>query len=114
MTHLNKYLVLIAIVCTGFVSGQENTAPDPWVGEWVSRLNGCLWTAYADGRMEYETPVKNKSKRGKGSWKKVGDTIEVDWEKIGIDIVTVSQDGRTGHIVVKKKPDMKYKIRRLK
>ena len=114
MRHLKTYLLLITFVCTGMVSGEDKKTPAPWVGEWVSRLNGCLWTAYADGRMEYEAPVKGKSKRGKGSWKKVGNTIEVNWEKIGIDIVTISQDGRTGHIVVKKKPQMKYTIRRLK
>ena len=80
----------------------------------MSRLNGCLWTAHADGRMEYEAPVKNRSRRGKGSWQKLGNTIEVNWEKIGIDIVTISEGGRIGRVVVKKNPKMKYDIRRLR
>lgn len=96
------------------ISQQEDGIQALWVGEWVSRLNGYLWIAYADGRMEYESPMGRKSKQGKGTWEQVGKTIEVNWAKIGIDVVTIGDDGRIGQVVVKKKPTMKYTVRRLK
>ena len=55
-----------------------------------------------------------RQRRGKGHWSCVGQTIEVNWNNIGIDIVTLSDDGRKGLVVVKNNPTKQYIIRRLK